>query len=158
MTGPVHTPNVLVQKLSDLFEDLTIAQDRGGIPILVVSRERYVSVIKTLRDDPSLEFSILSFLCGVHYPGEAEPFEVVVQLTSLNLAAKVLVKVRAAGEPPTVPSLAAFWRAANWHEREAYDMFGIVFDGHPDLRRIFLEEDADFYPLRKEYPLEGTKD
>ena len=66
--------------------------------------------------------------------------------------------MRAGGEPPTLPSLAAFWTAANWHEREAYDMFGIVFAGHPDLRRIYLEEDADFFPLRKEFPVLGRED
>jgi NADH-quinone oxidoreductase subunit C len=146
----------LLRRLGDALPFATLEADRGGLPSIRVSRERYLEVIHRLRDDAALGFTIFSHLCGAHYPHDAEPFEVVVHLTSLTLRAQVAVKVRAGGELPSVPSLATFWPAANWHEREAFDMFGIHFTGHPDLRRIFLEEDADFYPLRKEYPVEGT--
>jgi NADH-quinone oxidoreductase subunit C len=157
MTTPAEKKAALTAKLRELFPELTIAAHTDGLPVVLATRERYVEAVKALRAEPSLRFTILSHLCGVHHPHDPEPFEVVVRLTSLTLGAQVAVKVRAAGEPPTVPSLAAFWRAANWHERETFDMFGIRFDGHPDLRRIFLEDDADFFPLRKEFPLDGEE-
>jgi len=158
MANPRAKYNDLARKLSDALPDFTVTQDRGGIPTIAAPREGYVELIQRLRQDHDLQFTILSHLTGVHYPNDAEPFEVVVHLTSMHLPAQVAVKVRAGGEPPTVPSLAAFWTAANWHEREAFDMFGIVFAGHPDLRRIYLEEDADFYPLRKDFPVNGRED
>ena len=158
MTNQNLNSDELVQKLGDVFPELTIERDLSGIPTLVAPREQYVAIVKKLREDPTLQFVILSDLKGMQFPQDDEPFEVVVHLTSMQLAARVAVKVRATGDPPTVPSLAAFWHAANWHEREAYDMFGIEFEGHPDPRRIFLEEDADFYPLRKEFPTEGYEE
>lgn len=148
----------LVQRLGEAFPDLTVEQDRAGIPALIAPRDQYVETVQRLREDEAFRFVILSDLKGVHYPDDEEPFEVIVHLTSMHLAKQVAVKVRAGGDSPTVPSLSAFWQAANWHEREAYDMFGIVFEGHPDPRRIYLEEDADFYPLRKDFPTEGYED
>jgi NADH-quinone oxidoreductase subunit C len=158
MADPRAQYKDLARKLSEAFPDFTVTQDRAGIPTIAVPRERYVELIQQLRSDHDYQFTILSHLNGVQYPGEAEPFEVVVHLTSMHLPAQVAIKVRAGGDPPTVPSLAAFWTAANWHEREVFDMFGIVFAGHPDPRRIYLEEDADFHPLRKDYPVLGRED
>ena len=158
MTEQNTTHDGLAQKLGEVFPDVTIERDLAGIPTLLVSAEQYVELVQKLREDPALQFAILSDLKGVHYPQDDQPFEVVIHLTSMELAALVAVKVRAAGDPPTLPSLAAFWQAANWFEREAFDMFGIVFEGHPDPRRIYLEEDADFHPLRKEFPTEGYED
>jgi len=152
------TNEELKVKLADLLPGATVTSDLAGMPVIAVANDAYVAAIKTLRDEPSLQFAILSDLTGAHYPDEPQPFEVVVHLTSMHLARQIRVKVRAAGDPPTVPSLAAFWRAADWHEREAFDMLGIVFAGHPDPRRIFLEEDADFHPLRKEFPTRGYED
>lgn len=148
----------LAAKLADLLPGATVTADLAGMPVVETTRDAYVAAIKTLRDEPALQFNILSDLTGLHFPDEPEPFAVVVHLTSMHLARQLRVKVRAAGDPPTVPSLSAFWQAANWHEREAFDMLGIVFEGHPDPRRIFLEEDADFHPLRKEFPTEGYED
>jgi NADH-quinone oxidoreductase subunit C len=99
-------------------------------------------------------FNYLSDLCGVHYPERDRPFEVVYQLFSIDRSELLRLKVRVKdGEP--VPSVTEVWRAANWMEREAYDMFGIEFEGHPDLRRILLPEDWEGFPLRKEYPVRG---
>lgn len=137
------------------FPKLEIAPDLAGIPNLMVNREQYVETVKILRDDPELRFNIFVHLTAVHYPRDPQPFEVTVRLSSLQLHAQVAVRVRTAGDAPGVPSLAAFWPAADWHEREVFDMFGIYFEGHPDLRRIFLEENADFHPLRKEFPVKG---
>jgi len=146
----------LVQKITELFPESEPQLDRSGIPTLTVTQDKYIEVVQRLREEPSLKFSILSHLCGLHWPEREKPFEVVVRLTSFENKAQVAVKVSAEGNPPTVPSLAPVWRAAQWHERETYDMFGIEFKGHPDLRRIFLVEEAEYHPMRKEYPTEGT--
>jgi NADH-quinone oxidoreductase subunit C len=156
MSYPTEKQQELARKLAERFPDAAIAHDAGGLPTIRAAREQYVEIVTALRDEPAFGFTILSHVAGVHWPDDPEPFEVVARLTSMSLAAQVAVRVRAAGDPPTVPSLAAFWQAANWHEREVFDMFGVRFDGHPDPRRIFLEEDATFHPLRKEYPVEGT--
>ncbi|NLH50021.1 MAG: NADH-quinone oxidoreductase subunit C [Myxococcales bacterium] len=148
----------LLDRLTAMFPDLAWQTDRGGLPTVAVSREQYVATVRRLREDPALRFTILSHLTGVHYPDDAEPFEVVVRLTSLTLPGQAAIKVRAAGEPPALPSLAAFWQAANWHERETHDMFGIRFEGHPNLAPLLLPEDADYHPLRKDFPVEGTEE
>ncbi len=119
---------------------------------MVVPAERIRELCDYLRLQHG--FNYLSDLCGVHYPERDLPFEVVYQLLSLERAESLRLKVRVKdGEP--VPSVTEVWRAANWLEREAYDMFGIEFEGHPDLRRILLPEDWEGFPLRKEYPVRG---
>ncbi len=158
MADPRAKYRDLARKLGEALPDFTVSQDLGGIPTIIVPRDRYVELIQRLRSEHDWQFMILSHLTGAHYPADPEPFEVVVHLTSMHLPAQITVKVRAGGEPPTVPSLAAFWTAANWFERETFDMFGIVFAGHPDPRRIYLDEDADFHPLRKDYPVTGRED
>lgn len=148
----------LTETLAAKFPDLTVEHDRSGLPALCATPERYVEAVTLLRTDPELQFDILVQVYGAHYPDDEQPFEVVTRLASMTLGAQVAVKVRATGEPPSVPSLAPTWQAANWHERETYDMLGVHFTGHPDHRRIFLPEDADFHPLRKDFPTEGFED
>ncbi len=155
MTKDQTTTDHLAEILHRRFPDLEVAVDLGGIHNLMVNRAQYVETIQTLRGDPELQFGIFSHLTAVHYPHDPLPFEIVVHLSSLHLRARVVVRLRTAAEQPGAPSLAAFWPAADWFEREVYDMFGVFFEGHPDLRRIYLEEDADFYPLRKEFPVRG---
>lgn len=99
-------------------------------------------------------FNYLSDLCGVHYPEREKPFEVVYQLFALDRSERLRLKVRLA-DGEAAPSVVEVWRTADWLEREAYDMFGIEFEGHPDLRRILLPEDWEGFPLRKDYPIRG---
>jgi NADH-quinone oxidoreductase subunit C len=112
-----------------------------------------------LRDEPSLRLDHLSDLTAVdysRYPDDPGPrFEVVYNLISTLHRHRIRLKVRLPESDPRVDSVAAIWHTANWHERETYDLMGIVFDGHPDLRRILLPEDWEGHPLRKEYPLKG---
>ena len=82
-------------------------------------------------------------------------FEVIYNIISLKSQKRLFIKTRCSEENPTLPTSTSIWPAANWHEREAFDMFGIQFEGHPDMRRLFLPEDFDYYPLRKEFPLLG---
>jgi NADH-quinone oxidoreductase subunit C len=107
-----------------------------------------------LREDPALAFDFLSDITAVDYLGKKEPrFEVVYHLLSLGRRRRVRVKVPVAESAPEVDSLVSLWRAADWLEREVWDMFGIRFRGHPDLRRILLYEEFRGYPLRKDYPV-----
>jgi NADH-quinone oxidoreductase subunit C len=115
----------------------------------VVARERLVEVCTFLRDEPELKFEFLSSVTAVD---RLEYFEVVYHLTSIRLNLRTAIKVRNDDrENPRVPSVTGVWPGANLQEREAYDLMGIVFEGHPDLRRIFLWDGFDGFPLRKDY-------
>ncbi len=121
---------------------------------LRIKKEFIVDVCKLLRDDEDLKYDYLADLCGVHYPKREKPLEVVYNLLSIPHAKRVRLKVSLA-EDEEVPSVCEVWPSANWFEREAFDMLGIRFANHPDLRRILLPEDWEGHPLRKDYPLEG---
>ena len=111
-------------------------------------------VLKTLRDDPGCQFEILIDLAGVDYPERAQRFEVVYHLLSPRLNQRIRVKI-AADEATQVPSVIPVFPNADWYEREAYDMYGILFSGHPDLRRLLTDYGFQGYPLRKDFPLTG---
>ncbi len=121
---------------------------------VVVGREDIVSVLTKLRDDPVLLFEILIDICGVDYPERAERFEVVYHLLSPRKNQRVRVKVTTDEHSP-VPSVIPVFPAANWYERETYDMYGILFSGHPDLRRLLTDYGFQGFPLRKDFPLTG---
>jgi NADH-quinone oxidoreductase subunit C len=113
-----------------------------------IKREKLTDVCRFLRDNPELKFEFLSSLTGVD---RLEYFEVVYHLTSIRINQITAIKVRADRENPRVPSVTPIWPGANLQEREAYDLLGIVFVGHPDLRRVFLWDGFDGWPLRKDY-------
>ena len=111
------------------------------------------------RNEPSLKMDHLADLTAVDfstYPGDAGPrFEVVYNLISTVFCHRIRLKVRLSEDDPRIDTVSPVWQTANWHERETFDLMGIKFDGHPDLRRILLPEDWEGHPLRKEYPLKG---
>lgn len=109
-------------------------------------------VCRFLRDDPGCEFAMLSDLCAVHYLGRDYAYEVVYHLYSFKFNRRLRLKARLR-EGQAVASVTPVWSTANWHEREAYDLVGVRFDGHPDLRRILMPEDFDQHPLRRDFPL-----
>jgi NADH-quinone oxidoreductase subunit C len=121
---------------------------------LTVSAARIIDVLTKLRDDPALQFEILIDIAGVDYPARAQRFDVVYHLLSPRKNLRLRVKV-ATDEATPVPSVIPVFPAANWYEREAYDMYGILFSGHPDLRRILTDYGFQGYPLRKDFPLTG---
>ncbi len=122
---------------------------------LEVPPESLVEAAAALKEESDCFFSFLACVTGIdHYPEEPR-FEVVYHLRSLKFGYRLVVKTRVSGEDPEVPSLSGVWAAADWMERETYDLLGIVFRGHPDLRRILMPEDWEGFPLRKDYPLEG---
>jgi NADH-quinone oxidoreductase subunit C len=112
-------------------------------------------VARTLRDDPESAFDFLACLTGVDRAPAEPRFEVVYHLRSLANRSRLVVRARVTGASPSIPSVTGVWAAADWFEREAFDLLGIRFPGHPDLRRILLPADWQGHPLRKEYPLEG---
>ncbi|MFT3731512.1 MAG: NADH-quinone oxidoreductase subunit C [Hyphomicrobium sp.] len=121
---------------------------------ITVARENIIDVLTKLRDDPKCLFEVLIDICGVDYPERTERFDVVYHLLSPRLNQRIRVKL-STDEATPVASINDVFPAANWYEREAYDLYGIRFTGHPDLRRILTDYGFQGYPLRKDFPLTG---
>jgi NADH-quinone oxidoreductase subunit C len=119
---------------------------------VVVEPDRLAEVVQFLRDDEAMAFDQFVDLTVVDWPDREARFEVVVHLRSLEHGHRLRIKASVGGEQPTVPTLSNLYKGANWFEREAWDMYGVRFDGHPDLRRILLWEEFEGHPLRKDYP------
>ncbi len=115
---------------------------------------RIVDALAHLRDDPALRFTQLIDICGADYPERPQRFDVVYHLLAMTTNRRVRVKVRTDEDTP-VPSAVGVFPAANWFEREAFDMYGVFFDGHPDLRRILTDYGFHGYPMRKDFPMTG---
>ena len=118
----------------------------------VVDAARWLEVARFLRDDPATSFDVLLDVTAVHWPDRELPMEVVAHLYSHARNDVLRLKARVPDRGP-IASLTPLWDSADWNEREAFDMFGVVFTGHPDLRRILMPEDYTDHPLRKEFPL-----
>ncbi|HEY2296509.1 MAG TPA: NADH-quinone oxidoreductase subunit C [Jatrophihabitans sp.] len=131
-----------------------VVVDRGELT-LYVERERLLDVATALRNDENLRFELLSSVSGVDYLGSARRLHAVYLFRSMTYRRRVRVEVAASVDDPHIPSLTALYPGADWQEREAFDMFGIVFDGHPGLTRILMPDDWDGHPQRKDYPLGG---
>ena len=126
-----------------------------GMPTIYVPREGFVETMRVLRDTPELRFGFLADICGVDYIPREPRFEVIYLLANVTDAPKRLrVKVRVPGDDARMPTLIGLWDAANWPERELWDMFGIRIDGHPDLRRLLMPEDWEGHPGRRDYPVQ----
>jgi NADH-quinone oxidoreductase subunit C len=141
----------ITSKLGEKVLDRRIAV--GELTLTVPAGDIY-EVLAFLRDDPSCRFEVLIDICGVDWPARALRFDVVYHLLSPRKNQRVRVKVHTDEDTP-VPSVIGVFPAANWYEREAYDMYGILFSGHPDLRRLLTDYGFQGYPLRKDFPLTG---
>ncbi len=127
-----------------------------GEVTVIVPRERIVVLCSYLKTAPNMQFDFLADLCGVDRGPEEEPrFEVNYHLFSTKRFHRIRLKVLLNDGDAHVETVTGVWRTANWHERETYDLVGVVFDGHPDLRRILLPEDWQGHALRKDFPLRG---
>ncbi len=138
-------------------EALLDAYTCKGETTLIVEKDSIVEVCRFLVGDVQFDFNFLTDIAGVDYYPRVPRFEVVYHLYSIAKKNRVRLKVNV-GEGEKIPSVTPVWRGANWAEREVYDMFGILFGGHPDLRRIYMPEGWEDFPLRKDYPLRGYKD
>ena len=138
-------------------EDVIVGEEPTGLqPALLIAPEHIVEVCLELRNNPKTYFDFLSCLSGVDYGLEVMRFGVVYHLASIPYQTQLTLKVskensRDLEDLPSFPSITSVYHAADWHEREAFDMIGIFFEGHPDLRRLLLPDDWDGYPLRKDY-------
>ncbi|MBI3194253.1 MAG: NADH-quinone oxidoreductase subunit C [Ignavibacteriae bacterium] len=146
----------IIEKLKTHFADsiISVNEFREELTI-VVKKNDIVKVCQFLRDDEELKFDSLRDVCGVDHYRPEERYEVVYNLYSLKNKFRIRLKVRVEENDIHVPSVTCVWESADWAEREAYDMFGILFDNHPDLRRIYMPEGFEYHPLRKEFPLMG---
>lgn len=157
---------------------VSVSEFKGQVSV-EAKRDAIVEVCRFLKEDPDLRFDYLSDVCGadmldfedvssrkaylavehefrpVQVPVE-ERFMVIYQLTSLGNRTRLRLKVKVDGETPVCPSITSVYPAANWFERETFDMFGITFEGHPDMRRMYMPEEYEYYPLRKDFPLMGV--
>lgn len=136
--------------------DALFLLDRGELTIYV-PREQLVDVARAFRDDAHLRFEVCVSVSGVHYPEEkGSELHSVVHLLSYTHNRRVRLEVTCSDDDPHIPSLAAVYPMVDWHERETWDMFGIVYDGHPSLTRILMPDDWHGHPQRKDYPLGGV--
>jgi len=146
--------SLLVEKFG---AEVILGEETGGMqPALLITPNRIAEVCLELRDNPSTYFDFLSCLSGVDYGVEAGKFGVIYHLASIPYQTQLVLKIskengRDENDLPSFPSVSSVYRSADWHEREAYDMAGIFFEGHPDLRRLLLPDDWEGYPLRKDY-------
>jgi len=145
----------LAKSTSDIIEKVVV--HRGEITFHVV-RGQLATLARHLRDDPHLRFELCSSVSGVHYPADSgRELHAVYHLQSMTYNRRIRLEVSAPDADPHIPSVVPTYPGADWHERETYDMFGIVFDGHPALTRILMPDDWPGHPQRKDYPLGGIE-
>jgi NADH-quinone oxidoreductase subunit C len=141
----------IASSLGEAVEDRAIAYDELTV---VVRREDIVRAVTFLRDDPQCRFVCFIDLCGADYPARERRFDVVYHFLAPHHNRRIRLKLET-DEATPVPSLSGVFPAANWYEREAYDLYGILFTGHPDLRRILTDYGFEGHPLRKDFPMTG---
>ena len=140
-------------EFNDAIESVVI---QNGELTFHVKREKLVEVARVLRDNPKLQFEMCLGVSGVHYPDQVErELHAVYPLLSMSRNRRVRLEVSVPDSDPHIPSLVEVWAGNNWHERETFDMFGIIFDGHAGLTRILMPDDWAGHPQRKDYPLGG---
>ena len=151
------TPSPLVAALQHQHPELQLAVvEAFGEITITIPRESIESICSFLKTAPEFNFNFLADLCGVDRGVEEEPrFEVNYHLFSTTKHHRLRFKVLLNEDDPHVPTVTSVWRTANWHERETFDLLGIIFDGHPDLRRILLPDEWEGFALRKDFPLRG---
>jgi NADH-quinone oxidoreductase subunit C len=158
-TGQVPAEGLVLQRLRERFGNalLEVRVWRHETTIHLQAQD-LVGICRYLRDDPDLTFDFLSSLTGVdrlRLPEHSPRFEVIYHLYSLQHKRRLRLKVRV-DDGEAVPTVTGVWESANWHEREVFDLFGVPFAGHPDLRRILMPDDWEGHPLRKDYPVEAS--
>jgi NADH-quinone oxidoreductase subunit C len=158
-TAPEREPDDYVKQLAAAHPDKVVeAFNRFEENTVVATPEGYHALCQTLRDDPALRFDYLALLSGIHYVGAEARFEVALDLYSMQYNRRLRVKVKLDHEQPELETVVDLWPTANWHEREAYDFFGIRFRNHPDQRRILMPDYWTGHPLRKDYPWRGYRE
>jgi NADH-quinone oxidoreductase subunit C len=144
----------IISKLKNSFGSAIESWEMvGDMFCITVNKDRIAEIMFFLKDDRELNFNFLTTLCGMHYP-EKEQLGVVYHIHSFAQNHRIRIKTTVPIGQPQIPTITSVWPAANWMEREAYDFFGIQFEGHPNMTRILNVEDMTAFPLRKDFPLE----
>ncbi len=153
------TNDIIRQKLTEKFgEQITDWEEPYGMLTFSSAKDLNLKVLQFLYDEPTLQFRFMTDLCAVHYPEKAGlEIAVVYHLHNLVDNVRIRYKVFADVKKPDVFSASALYQAANWMERETYDFYGVNFIGHPNLKRILNVDDMEYFPMRKEFPLEDQK-
>lgn len=145
----------LLNSIKKKFPNIELEVTPEKVPIIKVDKDQLVEVASHLKKGKLLDFDHLSCLSGVDYP---DNFELVYQLYSYGKGHHLVLKTTVSKENPQVPSATSIWATADWFEREAYDLYGIVFEGHPDLKRILLADDFPGHPMRKDFPCQNLEE
>ncbi|PJJ83744.1 NADH-quinone oxidoreductase subunit C [Mucilaginibacter auburnensis] len=149
------TNEELLNNINTQFGDkITVIGEPYGLLTLQTSKETIIDLLSFLKSSPVLQFIYLTDITAVHYPEQELTIGVVYHVHSLVNNIRVRIKVFIDGNNCHIPTATTLWNGANWMERETYDLFGVIFDGHPDLRRILNVDDMTAFPMRKEFPLE----
>ena len=144
------------EKLKALFgETILEAEQQYDFPVFTVRKEQIIEVLKFLKEDPELNFHFLTTLCVTHYPdNKNSEFCVMYQLHNMVKNHRIRLKIYTSQQEASVPTATVLFPSANWMERQEYDFFGIIFKGHPNLKRILNMDEMNYFPMRKEYALE----
>ncbi len=150
-----ETNHTLIQLLSAEFGDrVTSVDEPYGLLSIETTREDIIKLLNFLKQDPRTNFHFLTDITAVHYPERALGLAVVYHLHNMVSKVRIRIKVFLNTQSPNIPTATNLWNGANWMERETYDLFGVQFDGHPDLRRILNMDELGVHPMLKQYPLE----
>jgi NADH-quinone oxidoreductase subunit C len=145
----------LIKAIADKFDtQVTVIGEPYELLTVETGRETIIDLLAFLKTDPELKFTFLTDITGIHYPEQEKAIGVIYHLHSLTTNTRIRIKVFLADADVHIPTATVLWDGANWMERETYDFFGVIFDGHPDLRRILNVDDMTAFPMRKEFPLE----
>lgn len=145
----------VLQKITARFTDsISVPTEPYGLLTFETSKDNIAEVLRFLKEDKELKFNYLTDITGIHYPDQELSIGVIYHLHSLTNNVRVRIKVFLDGVNPLIPTATTLWEGANWMERETYDFFGIIFEGHPNLVRILNVDDMTVFPMRREYPLE----
>ncbi|MEO3403840.1 NADH-quinone oxidoreductase subunit C [Mucilaginibacter sp. CAU 1740] len=145
----------LIKAIADKFDtQVTVVGEPYELLTVETGREQIIDLLTFLKTDVELKFTFLTDITAIHYPEQEKQIGVIYHLHSLTTNTRIRVKVFLTDGDVHIPSATVLWDGANWMERETYDFFGVIFDGHPDLRRILNVDDMTAFPMRKEFPLE----
>lgn len=150
---------LIIKKLKDNFsQSIEEIKEYAKELTFVVAKNSILQICKFIKEDQELKFDYLVDICGVDRYKKENRFEVVYNVWSEKLKYRIRLKTKVDEKDLTLDSVCSVWNSANWYERETYDMFGIIFQNHPDLRRIYMPEEYEYFPLRKDFPLMGIPD
>ncbi len=150
--------NTVAEKLKSKFDDAILSAEQSyDFPVFIIKREKIFEVVKFLKEDSELDFGFLTTLCGLHYPdNKGQELGVMCQMHNLPKNWRIRLKTFFPINDPEVPTMTPLFSTANWMERETYDFYGIIFKGHPNLKRILNMDEMNYFPMRKEYALEDA--